>query len=619
MYTRIKLALILVYIFCGNIALADCVDPAGVQGQQVYDTTINQMKFCDGGSWWRISNAAIGSHALGTGFIECNAGNEGAVRYNLSSGYIELCDGSAWKLMVTESDNADPSPNAFSFTDVTSQELGSEITSNSVTLAGFTGNVVATATGDATAALQVNGGDWVSSALVTSGDSVKLRATSSNTYSVAKNITLTIGATSDTWSLTTRAGGTRIFYTANTYSGNNLGGLNGADGSCQTEADAESFGGTWIALLSDKQINAKDRVNIDYPVVNACDGSVVEVNDLFGSTNEGTIKRRDNCTAGSHNTWTGTTTRGLKESNSTCRSWYLNRGSARWGRPNTLSDTWITWSSSTCDISSYLYCVEIPTPTPPSTGPAGFTFTDLTNQELLKEIKSNTVTLSGLTGSVDASIYGPGLPYISINSGPYVTGPVSVSNGDTVQLKINTFDEINYAHNIVVNIGATSDTWTVTTKGAGSKIFVTATTYNPSTLGGISGADTICGTEATTHGFTGTWKALLSDRTTNARDHVTFSYPVVNACDDSMVELNRMWASGHEGAIKRGDNCLTSSYDAVTSTDVDGTKMGSETCADWSSSSGNARWGRPSETSSLWVRWNTSTCTTSRYLYCVRE
>lgn len=54
----------------------------------------------------------------------------------------------------------------------------------------------------------------------------------------------------------------KVFITTNTWKGD-LGGLEGADEKCQTEAKKKGFSGTWKALLGDDQTLAIDRLKLD--------------------------------------------------------------------------------------------------------------------------------------------------------------------------------------------------------------------------------------------------------------------------------------------------------------------------------------------------------------------
>jgi hypothetical protein len=97
----------------------------------------------------------------------------------------------------------DTTPNAFSFTDVTGAALSTVIESNAITVAGIDGPATMTITGGA---YSINGGVYATaSTTVVAGDNVKVRGTSSGSYSTAVNVVLTIGGVSDTFTITTLA------------------------------------------------------------------------------------------------------------------------------------------------------------------------------------------------------------------------------------------------------------------------------------------------------------------------------------------------------------------------------------------------------------------------------
>src|SRR4051794_13048994 len=52
----------------------------------------------------------------------------------------------------------------------------------------------------------------------------------------------------------------RVFVTSTTYSGF-LGGLSAADQLCQARANAGTLGGTWVAWMSDGQVDALSKIN----------------------------------------------------------------------------------------------------------------------------------------------------------------------------------------------------------------------------------------------------------------------------------------------------------------------------------------------------------------------
>jgi len=100
---------------------------------------------------------------------------------------------------------ADTTPNAFSFVDQSNVPLATTLTSNAITVTGIDAPTAISVSGGLYA---INGGSYVATAgSVKNGDSITLRVISSNNYSTAINVVLTIGGVSDTFSVTTQANG----------------------------------------------------------------------------------------------------------------------------------------------------------------------------------------------------------------------------------------------------------------------------------------------------------------------------------------------------------------------------------------------------------------------------
>jgi hypothetical protein len=97
----------------------------------------------------------------------------------------------------------DTTPDAFTFTPTTGAELNTYSTSNAITVSGIsTGSVISVTGGE----YQIGTGAFTSAAwLVSHGDTVKVRLTTSTLYSTAKSATLTIGGVSSTYTATTKA------------------------------------------------------------------------------------------------------------------------------------------------------------------------------------------------------------------------------------------------------------------------------------------------------------------------------------------------------------------------------------------------------------------------------
>ena len=102
---------------------------------------------------------------------------------------------------------ADTMPDDFAFLDQSGVALSTLVTSNSITVSGINTVAPISVTGGE---YEINGsGTWTGVAgTVNNGNTVRVRQTSSSTFSATTDCTLTIGGASDTFSLTTLAADT---------------------------------------------------------------------------------------------------------------------------------------------------------------------------------------------------------------------------------------------------------------------------------------------------------------------------------------------------------------------------------------------------------------------------
>lgn len=336
---------------------------------------------CQGGVWVRITesdtsgNLGIGQTApkaalhiggetiIGNSGLACSATTEGAIRYDTTGNTIEFCNGSSWVSVLSGVPATDTTPDAFTFTDLTNQSLGTSIGSNVLNITGFDGSLQASVSGGGTPEISINGGAWVTSGAITPGQSLQVRLNSSVSVSTLLTAAVSVGNTSDNWDVTTKAGQTRIFATANTYNGN-LGGLAGADTICQNEATTLGYSGTWKALMSDGTTNAKDRLTIAYPVVRASSTStVVDAVNIW----DGSITNSVNTST--NKVWTGTDSSGNKYGGN-CSSWStaLSSSNGCYGYGNLSTSKWVVdvlWGGCNDGSGGYLcnnvkkiYCVD---------------------------------------------------------------------------------------------------------------------------------------------------------------------------------------------------------------------------------------------------------------------
>lgn len=169
------------------------------------------------------------------------------------------------------------------------------------------------------------------------------------------------------------AGRRRVFVTADDLPGvDKLGGLAGADGLCQSRAEAAGLGGEWAAWLSTTTMNAKDRlVDTAYYLVDR----VTLVANSKADFLDGSLRHEINMDEkGNWYTeevgsavWTGTNQSGMGSGNN-CRDWTDRLASGTYGSHYYKDHQWTVSDEGPmmCITSLRLYCFEMPkaTPTP---------------------------------------------------------------------------------------------------------------------------------------------------------------------------------------------------------------------------------------------------------------
>jgi hypothetical protein len=250
------------------------------------------------------------------------------------------------------------------------------------------------------------------------------------------------------------------------------------------------------------------------------------------------------------------------------------------------------------------------------TGPSAFSFTNLTNQSLSTVVTSNTITPSGCATALSVSVSGAGSPQISINGGAWVSS-AGMNPGDTIAVRLTSSGSVSTARAAVVLIGSTSSTWTVTTLGGQTQLFITTNGYNAN-FGGLSGADAVCMSEANAFGYPGTWKAVLSTTTTNARDRLTILYPVVLAGGGATIATTNLWNT-LTGSLGGSNYTWTGSLSDGTVYTYYG---GPLTCNDWTDGTSSSYGGIGVDETGYeaeWLDYSYDYCSTVFPLYCVNQ
>jgi len=120
---------------------------------------------------------------------------------------VEISRGGIWGNPVTDTATKSTGGTVFvsfddGFDDRAGTSAGQPLTSNSVAVTGFMGSLSVSVSGDASAQVSVNGGACAASGTITSGQTISLCANSPS-MDTSKTITVTVGASSAIWKIST--------------------------------------------------------------------------------------------------------------------------------------------------------------------------------------------------------------------------------------------------------------------------------------------------------------------------------------------------------------------------------------------------------------------------------
>jgi len=98
-------------------------------------------------------------------------------------------------------------PTAFTFAALSNQAVNTTVTSANATVSGFDGPLTATVSGLGSPQVRVGAGSWASSVSVNPGNTIALRLTTANAAATATGASVTVGAYSTSWNVTTESYG----------------------------------------------------------------------------------------------------------------------------------------------------------------------------------------------------------------------------------------------------------------------------------------------------------------------------------------------------------------------------------------------------------------------------
>jgi hypothetical protein len=170
--------------------------------------------------------------------------------------------------------------------------------------------------------------------------------------------------------------------------------------------------------------------------------------------------------------------------------------------------------------------------------------------------------------------------------------------------------------------------------GGSCIVFVTSTTHTGN-LGGLAGADQICQALADQAQLGGTFKAWLSDSTTNARDRLTRAKVPYMRTDNVQVAVD--FTDLTDGGLaapllvdERGLPLTATTRTVWTATRTDGTRCPLVvnnpllSCNDWAPSTGHAPIGNAGRPDATWTQVGTEcdgtqSCAQTGRLYCFEQ
>ena len=159
-------------------------------------------------------------------------------------------------------------------------------------------------------------------------------------------------------------------------------------------------------------------------------------------------------------------------------------------------------------------------------------------------------------------------------------------------------------------------------------VFVTSQTYTGN-LGGLAGADAKCQERADVAGWSGTFKAWLSDGTASVFDRFDRDYDDIPFVRTDGAMIANGWGDLTDGtllvAIKRDESGNERGNTAWTNTNTGGRRSSTSDCNEWTSAATNffSRTGEVTAIDSLWTRdpdpFGRWPCINENSLYCFQQ
>ena len=454
----------------------------------------------------------------------------------------------------------------------------------------------------------------------------------------------------------------KAFVTSTKQSPDDIGGLSGADQICQNLADSvqELEGKEWIAWLSDSNIDARERFNVegtkyeDYKFKNI-NGELLANNwsDLLDWRLDNPVKFDEN-NFGYDDTiefvWTGTYQDGTAHEFN-CNDWTDTSADGLIGRADSFFVGWTNTFETSCFLDYRLYCFE----------DVDTSFDDADADGVSDEF-DNCLSVQN-PGQVDIDADGIGSACdlqecgneaiegteICDSDSQICTTLIGEYNGiEQCNLQCTGFDSCVSSEfcgdNIVNGDEECDDGNTMSFDGCSDectleggilsqdlRVFVTGFGFTGN-LGGLEGADNICQTAADNAGIGGGWNAWLSNDTTDAIDRIGLTSGNYILLDGTIVAYGTadLISDNGDGNYLQHNISMNESGDFIsdsgftwTSTKRDGTTRVDENldhnCQNWYSDSTLGWQGLAVKRDSFWTESGAGWCGSPTRLYCFEQ
>jgi len=98
-----------------------------------------------------------------------------------------------------------------------------------------------------------------------------------------------------------------------------------------------------------------------------------------------------------------------------------------------------------------------------NSGPNAFNIPNITNASLSTQYESSSVQITGITGTLTASVSGQGSPQLEVNNNGTWTTSASITNNQYLKIRLTSPSGNSQSHTATVTVGGQSDTVTITT------------------------------------------------------------------------------------------------------------------------------------------------------------